>query len=98
MPGTKNLSVESSISRPMESWLLGNAQELFCRMKTSRWFRSTRRQDLNVEQPTLRPFYWPNVDEDKNDRCSQMVKAQVPIDNHGAISITPWVNAVKGSV
>jgi hypothetical protein len=82
----------------MESGFLLTLKSYSCRMKTFHASRMYRRQDLNVEQPTLRPFYWPNVDEDKNDRCSQMVKAQVPINNHGAISITPWVNAVKRPV
>jgi SAM-dependent methyltransferase len=36
--------------------------------------------------------------EEKRQRLKQMVKARLPIDNHGAISFTAWVNAVRGAV
>jgi ubiquinone/menaquinone biosynthesis C-methylase UbiE len=39
-----------------------------------------------------------SMTEENRQRLKQMVRARLPIDDHGAISFTAWVNAVKGSV
>jgi hypothetical protein len=35
--------------------------------------------------------------EEHRQRLKQMVKARLPIDDHGTISYSAWVNAVRGS-
>jgi SAM-dependent methyltransferase len=39
-----------------------------------------------------------SMTEENRQRLKQMVRARLPIDDHGAISFTAWINAVKGSV
>jgi hypothetical protein len=39
-----------------------------------------------------------SMTEDNRQRLKKIVKARLPIDDHGAISFKAWINAVKGSV
>jgi hypothetical protein len=39
-----------------------------------------------------------SMTEENRQRLKQMVKARLPIDDHGAVSFTARINAVRGAV
>ena len=49
-------------------------------------------------QNLLRRSHIQGMTEENRERLKQMVLATLPIDDHGAISFTAWLNAVRGAV
>jgi hypothetical protein len=63
--GKLTSGVEVANISPHGFWLLIGSEELFVPFKSFPWFRNaTIAQITNVEMPSIRHLYWPNLDVD----------------------------------
>lgn len=70
--GQNILDVEVTNISSHGIWLFTENQEFFMPYEDFPWFKeATIRDILNVEQPSLGHFYWPNLDVDLSIRMIQ---------------------------